>query len=134
MTTKKWTSSKNSNSFQLDYLEVCSSSSCCLTIYTDAILLLPGEFWKMNVHFLLSLPFPFTGLTISKHSFTILPWEMLHQNIFFFSTESTVSTLATCLKVYFFSTLKCFMLTSEKQKCSIPVSVSLDLNLRVSLN
>lgn len=51
-----------------------------------------------------------------------------------FSTENTVSTLATCLQVSFFSILKRFMLPPENQKCSIPVSGWLDLNLRVSLN
>lgn len=57
-------------------MEVCSSSSCYLTIYTAQVLLHPGDFSSTLFWVWYSLS---DRLTISKHSFIILPQEMLHQ-------------------------------------------------------
>lgn len=136
---QKWTSSRNSASVQLDYMEVSSSTSRYLTIYTAGVLLLLGEYWKITTPLFWAWCSFSDGLTIAKYSFSILPWEMLHQNTFFFFNwkySFYITNLSESFffwKFYFF-TQRCFMLPSEKQKCSIPVSGWLDLNFPVSLN
>lgn len=135
---QKWTSARNSASVQLDYMEVSSSSSRYLTIYTAGVLLLLGDYWKITTPLFWAWCSLSDGLTISKYSFSILPWEMLHQNIFFFQLKIQFLHHQLVWKFlfwkFYFFTQRCFMLPSEKQKCSMPVSGWLDLNFPVSLN
>lgn len=50
-------------------MEVCSSSSCYLVKYTAGVLLYPGDFWKITIHFVLRLAFPFWWVNCFKAFF-----------------------------------------------------------------
>lgn len=114
-------------------MEVCSTSSCYLVKYTAGVLLYPGDFWKITIHFLLRLAFPSWWVNCFKAFFCYPTFRNAASKYFLYQLKIQFLHPRLVWKFLFF-TLKCFMLPSENQKCSMPVSGWLDLNFLVSLH